>query len=289
MMSRYDTARRHRAIDAVGEPSWPRLHLALAGLLIPRRLLAAAASPSGDAPARRPTADAGRRIRAAAALPAPATRRPPASASPRRRRVPSSWRRSSRGATRWREDAAGDVVRAAFREGQAHGLDPMLILAVIAVESRFNPFAASEQGALGLMQVVPRFHMDKIAALGRAGDAAPEANIALGTRILKDAIRRGGSDIAAGLQLYNGAVDDETQRLRQPRADGAQADRAGAATAARVSVRRRRQASPAATSAGRQRSCAIRVESRAPCGCSSFAQSRGPSVPRLSTNTTRPA
>jgi hypothetical protein len=39
----------------------------------------------------------------------------------------------------------------------------------------------------------------------------PDANIALGARILKDAIRRGGSDVATGLQLYNGAVDDETQ------------------------------------------------------------------------------
>ena len=108
------------------------------------------------------------------------------------------------------EDAATEVVDAVFREAHRHGLDPVLILAVIAVESRFNPFAQSEQGALGLMQVVPRFHMDKIAALGVASILVPDANIALGARILKDAIRRGGNE-QAGLQLYNGAVDDETQ------------------------------------------------------------------------------
>ncbi|MFO1323950.1 MAG: transglycosylase SLT domain-containing protein [Burkholderiales bacterium] len=108
------------------------------------------------------------------------------------------------------QDAAGDVVRAAFLEGKRHGLDPMLILAVIAVESRFNPIAESEQGALGLMQVVPRFHMDKIAAAGAASMLMPEANIAIGALILKDSIRRGGSD-AAGLQLYNGSFDDETR------------------------------------------------------------------------------
>jgi soluble lytic murein transglycosylase-like protein len=108
------------------------------------------------------------------------------------------------------QEAAGAVVRAAFFEGQRHGLDPMLILAVIAVESRFNPIAESEQGALGLMQVVPRFHMDKIAAAGAASMLLPEANIAIGVRILKDSIRRGGSD-AAGLQLYNGSFDDETR------------------------------------------------------------------------------
>jgi len=108
------------------------------------------------------------------------------------------------------EGAAGEVVRAAFREGRRYELDPMLILAVIAVESRFNPFAASEQGAVGLMQIVPRFHMDKIGAEGAPSVLAPDMNIAVGARILKDSIQRGGSD-AAGLQLYNGSFDDETR------------------------------------------------------------------------------
>ncbi len=117
---------------------------------------------------------------------------------------------SLRAAIAWRRARPLEVVAAAFREGQRHGLDPTLILAVIAVESRFNPIAESEQGAVGLMQVVPRFHMDKIAAFGVPSMLLPEANIAIGTLILKDAIRRGGSD-AAGLQLYNGSWDDETR------------------------------------------------------------------------------
>lgn len=108
------------------------------------------------------------------------------------------------------EGAAMSVVGAAFREGARHNLDPMLILAVIAVESRFNPIAASEQGALGLMQIVPRFHMDKIAPVGLPSILLPDTNIEIGTRILKDSIQRGGSD-AAGLQLYNGAFEDETR------------------------------------------------------------------------------
>src|SRR5215218_9350779 len=108
------------------------------------------------------------------------------------------------------DGAAGQVVRSAFREGGRHGLDPLLILAVIAVESRFNPFAASEQGALGLMQVVPRFHKDKMPDEGAPAMLETEPNIATGTLILKDSIRRGGSD-EAGLQLYNGSFDDETR------------------------------------------------------------------------------
>jgi soluble lytic murein transglycosylase-like protein len=108
------------------------------------------------------------------------------------------------------EEAAGTVVRTAYREARRQGLDPLLILAVIAVESRFNPFAASDQGALGLMQIVPRVHKDKLPEEGAPAMLEPEANIAVGTRILKDSIRRGGSD-EAGLQLYNGAFDDETR------------------------------------------------------------------------------
>ena len=60
------------------------------------------------------------------------------------------------------------------------------------------------------MQVVPRFHKDKIEDAGAPSMLLPEANIAIGALILKDSIRRGGSD-AAGLQLYNGAFEDETR------------------------------------------------------------------------------
>ena len=107
-------------------------------------------------------------------------------------------------------ESARDMVRAAFREGRRNDVDPLLILAVIAVESRFNPIAESEQGAVGLMQIVPRFHMDKVAPAGAPSFLQPHANIAIGARILKDSIRRGGGEIA-GLQLYNGAFDDETR------------------------------------------------------------------------------
>ena len=107
-------------------------------------------------------------------------------------------------------ESARDMVRAAYREGRRNDVDPLLILAVIAVESRFNPIAESEQGAVGLMQIVPRFHMDKAPATGATSFLAPHANIAVGARILKDSIRRGGGEVA-GLQLYNGSLDDETR------------------------------------------------------------------------------
>ena len=100
------------------------------------------------------------------------------------------------------------MVDAAWRAAGHAGLDPLLVLAVISIESRFNPLAESPYGAKGLMQIIPRYHRDKLAQQG--GDGAvldPEANIAVGTQILKEYVRRTGT-IEAGLQFYVGAFND---------------------------------------------------------------------------------
>jgi len=102
-----------------------------------------------------------------------------------------------------------DLVGAAYREGERHALDPLLIVAVMAVESGFNPIARSDAGAVGLMQVIPRLHADKLPAAGGASVFDPHVNIRLGASVLKDCIRRGGTEIA-GLQRYNGARGDAT-------------------------------------------------------------------------------
>jgi len=123
-------------------------------------------------------------------------------------------------------DATLDLVSAAFAAGKQTGLDPLLIIAVMAVESRFNPIAESVAGAKGLMQVIPRYHMEKIIASG--GEKAvlePETNILLGARILREYIVRSG-DLSTALRMYNGALDNgsnqyaekvisEKQRLQQ--------------------------------------------------------------------------
>ena len=102
-----------------------------------------------------------------------------------------------------------ELIGTAYREGARTGVDPLLIVAVMAVESRFNPIAHSDAGATGLMQVITGYHKDKIEA--DAGDPAldPHANIRLGARILQECIKRAGTE-AAGLQLYNGSSDDVT-------------------------------------------------------------------------------
>jgi soluble lytic murein transglycosylase-like protein len=112
-------------------------------------------------------------------------------------------------------DATEPLVQEAFVSGRATGVDPLLILAVISIESRFNPIAESDYGARGLMQVVPRFHLDKLADHG-GEDAVldPRANIRVGATILKEYIQRMGS-VEAGLQMYAGALDDPNTSYAQ--------------------------------------------------------------------------
>jgi len=103
-------------------------------------------------------------------------------------------------------DATQLIVSAAYMTGRETGVDPMLILAVMAIESRFNPFAESGMGAQGLMQVIPKYHLDKFEELG-GKDAVlnPVANIKVGALILKDYISRFGG-VEAGLKAYSGAA-----------------------------------------------------------------------------------
>ncbi|MCX8115301.1 MAG: lytic transglycosylase domain-containing protein [Burkholderiaceae bacterium] len=103
------------------------------------------------------------------------------------------------------DDAVRVLVAAAYDTGRELGLDPLLILAVMAVESSINPLAQSPVGAQGLMQVMTRVHTDKFEPHGGEHAALdPITNIKVGSAILSDLIRRGGS-VERGLQLYVGA------------------------------------------------------------------------------------
>lgn len=104
------------------------------------------------------------------------------------------------------------LVLAAHTAGLRTGLDPMLLVAVMAIESGFNPIAESPMGAQGLMQVIPRFHQDKLEAVSSSNSLLdPIVNIQVGALVLKEYIRNTGS-LEAGLQKYAGAIsDDENQ------------------------------------------------------------------------------
>jgi soluble lytic murein transglycosylase-like protein len=103
------------------------------------------------------------------------------------------------------QEPVSELVKAAFDTGREVGLDPMLLLAVMAIESGFNPYAESGVGAKGLMQVMSTVHSDKFRYFGGQSAALePLANIKVGALVLKDCIARGGS-LPDGLRLYVGS------------------------------------------------------------------------------------
>ena len=104
----------------------------------------------------------------------------------------------------------GALVQEAWHIGRRANLDPTLILAIMAVESSFNPFAQSPVGAQGLMQVLTRVHDDKYESFGGKHAAFdPISNLRVGVQVLQECIRRAGS-LQEGLRFYVGAALLET-------------------------------------------------------------------------------
>jgi hypothetical protein len=99
------------------------------------------------------------------------------------------------------------LVEAAWAVGERAKLDPTLILAIMAVESSFNPFAQSSVGAQGLMQVMTRVHDKKYEAFGGTQAAFdPLSNLRVGVQVLQECIARAGG-LYDGLRHYVGAAN----------------------------------------------------------------------------------
>jgi soluble lytic murein transglycosylase-like protein len=106
-------------------------------------------------------------------------------------------------------EALVPVFEVAQLIGKETRIDPLLIVAIIGIESGFNPFAESAMGARGLMQIIPRFHRDKVPEGGGDGSLLdPLINIRVGVQVLDEAIRRRGG-LVAGLQYYAGSSEAE--------------------------------------------------------------------------------
>jgi len=101
-----------------------------------------------------------------------------------------------------------ELVTLAHRVGRQHKLDPLLIIAMMGIESSFNPIAESVMGAKGLMQIIPHYHAEKLEPFG--GEKAvfdPATNVVVGAQILKEYLR-GTGNLNVALQRYAGALRD---------------------------------------------------------------------------------
>ncbi|MEZ5609359.1 MAG: transglycosylase SLT domain-containing protein [Rhodocyclaceae bacterium] len=118
-------------------------------------------------------------------------------------------------ASRYRVSSDGlePALVAAEEAARSRGFDPLLIVAIMAVESSFNPRAVSHVGAQGLMQVMPRYHQDKLGARRGKKNALfdPTLNVHVGTQVLQEGLTRYGS-LPRALQYYNGSLGDRSQR-----------------------------------------------------------------------------
>jgi hypothetical protein len=140
------------------------------------------------------------------------------------------------------------LVAEAYDIGIRSKLDPTLILAVMAVESGFNPFAQSPVGAQGLMQVMTQVHSDKYQSFGGKFAAFdPLINLRVGVKVLQDCIRAAGS-IEGGLKSYVGAANIEDDGGYTVKVMAEHAKLQAVARGRQVQVLTRQNSPPAATS-----------------------------------------
>lgn len=96
------------------------------------------------------------------------------------------------------------LLKLIHAEASRAQVPPQLVLALIQVESKFDPYAVSNAGAVGLMQIMPFW----LKLIGRADDSLVHAqtNLRMGCTILKYYLQRSHGDIREALQRYNGAT-----------------------------------------------------------------------------------
>jgi soluble lytic murein transglycosylase-like protein len=96
------------------------------------------------------------------------------------------------------------LVEMSYQTAANYRLDPFLLLAVISVESGFNPYAESPVGAIGLMQIMPKIHEEKFKPFGGVSQALdPWVNMQVGAQILREYLDRFGTETDA-LRAYVG-------------------------------------------------------------------------------------
>lgn len=103
------------------------------------------------------------------------------------------------------------IVKASYKQAEKHGISPFLILSTIRTESRFVPTARNKSGAMGLMQIIPFWHRDKIAGRDILNI---ETNIEVGTKVLADCIAKYNGSIDKSLRCYSGGAKRYESLLR---------------------------------------------------------------------------
>ena len=117
------------------------------------------------------------------------------------------------------EQDALRTAQALVAEARSVGYDPLLVLALIYVESDYNHFAISPVGAEGLMQIMPDTGAWMARQMGLERDQGhtfdPVLNVKLGTRYLAQLQRQLGGSLELALTAYNRGPSNTLYLLRR--------------------------------------------------------------------------
>ena len=112
--------------------------------------------------------------------------------------------------TNMSEERIRETVRMVYAKSQTNGLDPHFVLGMILQESQFNTRAKSFAGAAGLMQVIPRWHRDKI---GKRNIYNPVVNVDVGVDVLVECIQRNKNNIRKAVSCYSGGANQYYRKV----------------------------------------------------------------------------
>lgn len=111
---------------------------------------------------------------------------------------------------------ASRIVDTVYKEAAALNVAPLLALAIIERESSFKPDAANPSGATGLMQVMRKYHTDKLAQLGHGASLYhPETNIKVGIQVLREYVSLAAGNVQRALTQYSGGSTDYAKAVLQ--------------------------------------------------------------------------
>lgn len=112
------------------------------------------------------------------------------------------------------EEKALHVVKTAYNVSSKNNIDPVLLLSITAVESKFNEKARNPSGAAGLVQAMPKAHPEKIRAIKKRGGSIYDIadNLNLGAEIYSECLDKANGNRTLALQRYNGALRDKKTR-----------------------------------------------------------------------------
>lgn len=106
-----------------------------------------------------------------------------------------------------------EIINTLYSESEKAQIDPILFLSLIEVESSFDQFAKSNVGAVGLSQVMPIHHQEKVSRIQKENlDLwSIKGNIKVGVQVLKEYVSLSKGNMEEALQRYNGSLNDSSR------------------------------------------------------------------------------